>query len=303
MSYHLFSSKNPRKYCISFAVIAFSLINAPLKAENTLPVSAISPSEGEIPIDYYRDEVTGDVWGTEPAWRLPLPSNGTLPIEDMWKYGLRSIYLAKYACMDEEVRQWMPINIVNGIYYCTNPENMQQTIHYLRTLADQMEADLNSSDESDSPDSTNPIPSSPKDVEPSEFAGIVEAHNVWRRQVGVPDIRWSSEVAIVAQEWTNELKSLGCSLEHNPSSSYGENIFWGSTSYTPEEVVNTWGNDITYYDYATNSCQPNETCGHYTQVVWHNTEEVGCGKASCGSVEVWVCNYYPPGNYIGQKPY
>ncbi len=116
MSYNIFSTTP--KWGISFVVVAFSIINCPLKAENTLPVPAISPSAGEVPIDYYRDEITGDVWGTQPAWRLPLPSNGTLPI-DMWKYGLRSIYLAKYACMDREVRQWMPTNIANGIYYCT----------------------------------------------------------------------------------------------------------------------------------------------------------------------------------------
>ncbi|MCK5525312.1 MAG: DUF1566 domain-containing protein [Thiomargarita sp.] len=135
----------PKKWGISFVVIAFSVINGPLKAENTLPVPAISPSVWEAPIDYYRDEITGDVWGTQPAWRLPLPSNGTLPSE-MWQYGLRSIYLAKYACMDSEVREWMPTNIANGIYYCTNPENRQQTIQYLRTLADKMEAELNEND-------------------------------------------------------------------------------------------------------------------------------------------------------------
>ncbi|RKZ35810.1 MAG: hypothetical protein DRQ49_18825 [Gammaproteobacteria bacterium] len=133
-----------KKWGISFVVIAFSVINGPLKAENTLPVPAISPSIWEVPIDYYRDEITGDVWRTQPAWRLPLPSNGTLPSE-MWQYGLRSIYLAKYACMDSDVRQWMPTNIVNGIYYCTNPENRQQTIQNLRTLADKMEAELNDS--------------------------------------------------------------------------------------------------------------------------------------------------------------
>ncbi len=44
-------------------------------------------------------------------------------------------------------------------------------------------------------------------------------------------------------------------------------------------------------------------CGHYTQVVWHSTETVGCGKASCGSEEVWLCNYNPSGNWFGQKPY
>ncbi|MCK5525194.1 MAG: hypothetical protein KAI83_18865 [Thiomargarita sp.] len=85
------------------------------------------------------------------------------------------------------------------------PENRQQTIHYLRTLADQMEAELNSS----SPESTPPTSSSPNDAaEPNEFSGLVEAHNVWRRKVGVPDIRWSSEVAIVAQEWADQKQGM-----------------------------------------------------------------------------------------------
>jgi hypothetical protein len=48
-------------------------------------------------------------------------------------------------------------------------------------------------------------------------------------------------------------------------------------------------------------------CGHYTQVVWRNTERVGCGYSTCQAqgfnFEVWVCNYDPPGNFIGQAPY
>jgi len=39
--------------------------------------------------------------------------------------------------------------------------------------------------------------------------------------------------------------------------------------------------------------------GHYTQMVWKNTKEVGCGFAGSSL----VCRYSPPGNYFGQKPY
>lgn len=40
--------------------------------------------------------------------------------------------------------------------------------------------------------------------------------------------------------------------------------------------------------------------GHFTQVVWKETKElgVGCTKARDGKIYV-VANYYPPGNYIG----
>jgi len=42
--------------------------------------------------------------------------------------------------------------------------------------------------------------------------------------------------------------------------------------------------------------------GHYTQVIWKNTTEVGCGVARSNQGEIWVCNYNPPGNYQGQNP-
>lgn len=48
-------------------------------------------------------------------------------------------------------------------------------------------------------------------------------------------------------------------------------------------------------------------CGHYTQVVWRKTSELGCGYATCKRdgflVEFWACNYSPPGNVRGQEPY
>ncbi|OQW94036.1 MAG: hypothetical protein BWK79_07950, partial [Beggiatoa sp. IS2] len=107
----------------------------------TLPVPPLlDPKSGEIPIDYYRDEATGDVWGSLPAWLLPT-SAGTLPT-NIGEYGLLSLYLAKYACWDKGTRDWMPTNIINGIYYCTNPENKAITIAYMRGIADKMEAEL-----------------------------------------------------------------------------------------------------------------------------------------------------------------
>jgi hypothetical protein len=49
-------------------------------------------------------------------------------------------------------------------------------------------------------------------------------------------------------------------------------------------------------------------CGHYTQVVWRTSTELGCGVASCKTQDgwnqdIWICNYGPAGNIGGQKPY
>jgi hypothetical protein len=137
-------------------------------------------------------------------------------------------------------------------------------------------------------------------LDAAAISELVERHNYWRDQVGVPGLTWSSGVAAYAQEWANNLQSQGCDLEHRPSGMYGENIA-GGYGMSAQEVVDMWASEKAYYDYETNSCSG--VCGHYTQVVWRSSTQVGCGMATCGGKEVWVCNYNPAGNYIGMKPY
>lgn len=44
--------------------------------------------------------------------------------------------------------------------------------------------------------------------------------------------------------------------------------------------------------------------GHFTQVVWANSERIGCGigVASSGNAFFGVAQYDPPGNYEGEFP-
>lgn len=130
---------------------------------------------------------------------------------------------------------------------------------------------------------------------------MLNAHNQWRAKVGVPPLRWSNELANYAQDWANQLAAIG-QLQHRQEHKYGENLFMirGSQS-SPTEVVNDWGSEVKDYDYNSNSCR--RICGHYTQIVWKETMEVGCGVARSGNQEVWVCNYNPHGNRIGHQPY
>ncbi|MCW6036675.1 pathogenesis-related family 1 protein [Spirulina subsalsa FACHB-351] len=132
---------------------------------------------------------------------------------------------------------------------------------------------------------------------------MLNAHNQWRSQVGVPPLRWSAQLSRYAQEWADHLLATN-QFEHRSDSLYGENLAMSSgQQMSPQRVVDLWGEEIKDYNYQQNSCTPGEMCGHYTQIVWKTTTEVGCAVARQGRREVWVCNYNPPGNYVGQRPY
>ena len=133
----------------------------------------------------------------------------------------------------------------------------------------------------------------------------------------LPALTWSASAEAVAQAW-----AAGCVYKHNAGRSAdgisrGENIAatapGGRADATPAYVVGLWAGEWPDYAYSTNSCASGQVCGHYTQVVWRGTTRVGCARATCtanspfgASFPTWdffVCDYEPPGNYVGQRPY
>lgn len=133
---------------------------------------------------------------------------------------------------------------------------------------------------------------------------ILNTHNELRAKVDVPPLSWSPELARFAQEWADELSRLSDrNLAHRGggASGAGENIAAGGSV---DIMLNLWAEEEDDYNPSTGQCRSGRTCGHYTQMVWRNTTEIGCGIASHGIYgRVMVCNYSPPGNFIGQRPY
>jgi len=129
----------------------------------------------------------------------------------------------------------------------------------------------------------------------------LEAHNAVRRLVGVPELAWSSRLATTAQDWARTLIARR-QFKHSPGAAYGENLYEISgAAASPASVVRAWASEARDYDHRSNSCRGG--CGHYTQLVWARTKEVGCGVARERGREVWVCHYDPPGNIVGRRPY
>jgi pathogenesis-related protein 1 len=141
--------------------------------------------------------------------------------------------------------------------------------------------------------------------ESGRLEGFTAAHNVQRARVGVPPLLWDPALAQVSADWLDHLAlNRGCALEHDWSSPLGENLAWNSGfDSTPCRVVEGWAAEEADYDLATNSCS-GEDCGHWTQLVWSTSTHVGCAVRSCrDGAEAWMCNYDPPGNIVGLRPY
>ena len=132
---------------------------------------------------------------------------------------------------------------------------------------------------------------------------MLQAHNSIRQGLGLPALAWSDRLAAVAQEWAETLLKRN-EFFHRPKSRYGENLYrinGRNASASAAQAVQDWAAEARNYDYRSNLCHG--MCGHYTQIVWRDTKEVGCGVARGARREIWVCEYDPPGNLIGKRPY
>ena len=148
------------------------------------------------------------------------------------------------------------------------------------------------------------------------FSGVLDSHNRVRAKHRLPPLKWSNNLAKYSQAWANQLGSGNkCQMYHRDRTPFGENLYrstaivWtdGRREINPvsiKQVVKAWTDEERWYDYSRNRCQPGQQCGHYTQVVWKDTKEVGCAMQVCADKsQTWVCSYNPPGNYVGIRPY
>src|SRR5262249_43363787 len=138
----------------------------------------------------------------------------------------------------------------------------------------------------------------PRTGAPDALSGILEAHNRVRAQHCAPPLAWSSDLARTAQRWADALRRNGCAPEHSRAK-HGENLAAPTRgALASEDVVDMWYAERERYRYDRPGFS--SVTGHFTQVVWRGTKHLGCGVAACDSIQVWVCNYDPPGNVEGE---
>jgi uncharacterized protein YkwD len=142
--------------------------------------------------------------------------------------------------------------------------------------------------------------------------GITALHNQVRASVSpqpavpIPPLVWDPTLAAAAQAVVDN-----CMTSYSSGGNGTNSVASISAQSSASTVVNAWKSEAARYDYATNTCSSG-TCAHYTQVVWRDSQKLGCAQKTCTTNSpfqnyptwyFWVCFYSPAGNVNGQKPY
>nr|XP_010914119.1 pathogenesis-related protein PR-1 [Elaeis guineensis] len=141
----------------------------------------------------------------------------------------------------------------------------------------------------------------------AESIEFLFVHNWVRATHWEMPLFWDPRLEAYARWWAEQRKA-DCRVAHSfPEGGFtlGENVFWGGGSrWRPADAVQAWADEEKDYSYTANSCAPGRICGHYTQIVWKSTRRLGCARVVCDDGDTFMtCNYDPPGNYIGERPY
>ncbi|XP_030050990.1 cysteine-rich venom protein TEL1-like [Microcaecilia unicolor] len=139
---------------------------------------------------------------------------------------------------------------------------------------------------------------------------VVDEHNSLRRQVSptasnMRKMRWNATIAANAQRWADT-----CAEAHSQRSDRqinglicGENLYMSSTPNSWSMATQVWYAEDKDFVYGEGPKTEGAVTGHYTQVVWDHSYELGCAIAYCPDATYqgfYVCQYFEAGNYLNR---
>lgn len=154
------------------------------------------------------------------------------------------------------------------------------------------------------------LPGDPVNIEQFRQELLVR-HNNFRASYGLKPLRRNQTLESFSEDWVAKCWGRG-QLVHSHYKEYGENIAWrwnDVTKYTVNNLAdvlfNQWSSEINWFynglipDISTNG----RDAGHVSQILWAKSTDLGCSIYSNSSSYYLSCNYWPPGNILGQKAF
>ena len=144
----------------------------------------------------------------------------------------------------------------------------------------------------------------------------LQVHNDARNEVGVSPLVWSEKLEQQALKYAKQIartnnyehsntkdgENLAMFYEYEESNRVKTYIYSDTPLY---DASMAWYEEIKDYKYSKiKRFRIGPKIGHYTQMVWKDTKEVGIASAISKNGKVYVvARYYPVGNYLGEYPY
>mmetsp|Transcript_7078 Transcript_7078/g.17100 ORF Transcript_7078/g.17100 Transcript_7078/m.17100 type:complete len:333 (-) Transcript_7078:7-1005(-) len=161
---------------------------------------------------------------------------------------------------------------------------------------------------------------------------FLRAHNVVRANGGLPSVAWNSALQSLAETHLDKMITGGCYIEHSDVDErldaagfeyVGENLYKVEGMVpTGVDVVDAWYAELSDYTYGVvgdycvkEKCEdrsdPPCILGHFTQVMWSSTTDIGCALRKCdagagkagAATYISICQYGPGGNIVGELPF
>ena len=131
---------------------------------------------------------------------------------------------------------------------------------------------------------------------------MLEWHNKYRKMHHVPPLKLNKDICTISENYAKTLATKLKSLQHSDNEykgkELGENLYRSfGMEVNGYAVSKNWYDEINRYNF---NGDWQSGCGHFTQMIWKDTKEVGFGKWKDKNGHTFVvANYYPAGNYVG----
>ncbi|KAL4858587.1 GLIPR1-like protein 1 [Chlorella vulgaris] len=147
-----------------------------------------------------------------------------------------------------------------------------------------------------------------KCVSPTGPKGVLTVLNQIRAKFNAPPVKWNAALASASQQHANK-----CRWEHSLDA--GENIYFSYGYQYPIDGLDacayadkTWASQAASYNFKNPGVsRDGGQTHHFTQLVWKETSQVGCGVARCPNLansgtdqpsDFVVCQYFDSGNWL-----